>query len=130
MRRWEALSVNTLVACDSSFMIHSLKEFHIPGIDYTFSINTTHVAMLLVSIFIIIMAVIARVKINSMVKPDDTPGMFQNALVEIIVEMLNYGLLRNYGKECKQVRQLYFNIIPIYYNFQYIWSFRTLATNS
>lgn len=47
--------VNTLVACDSSFMIHSLKEFHIPGIDYTFSINTTHVAMLLVSIFIIIM---------------------------------------------------------------------------
>ena len=78
--------VNTLVACDSSFMIHSLKEFHIPGIDYTFSINTTHVAMLLVSIFIIIMAVIARVKINK-VKPDDTPGMFQNA-IEIIVEML------------------------------------------
>ena len=66
--------VNTLVACDSSFMIHSLKEFHIPGIDYTFSINTTHVAMLLVSIFIIIMAVIARVKINK-VKPDDTPGI-------------------------------------------------------
>lgn len=27
--------VNTLVACDSSFMIQSLKEFHIPGIDYT-----------------------------------------------------------------------------------------------
>ena len=25
--------VNTLVACDSSFMIHSLKEFHIPGIE-------------------------------------------------------------------------------------------------
>ena len=78
--------VNTLVACDSSFMIHSLKEFHIPGIDYTFSINTTHVAMLLVSIFIIIMAVIARVKINK-VKPDDTPGMFQNA-IETVVEML------------------------------------------
>ena len=78
--------VNTLVACDSSFMIQSLKEFHIPGIDYTFSINTTHVAMLLVSVFIIIMAIVARVKINK-VKPDDTPGMFQNA-IEIIVEML------------------------------------------
>ena len=78
--------VNTLVACDSSFMIQSLKEFHIPGIDYTFSINTTHVAMLLVSIFILIMAIVARVKINK-VKPDDTPGMFQNA-IEIIVEML------------------------------------------
>ena len=63
--------VNTLVACDSSFMIQSLKEFHIPGIDYTFSINTTHVAMLLVSVFIIIMAIVARVKINK-VKPDDT----------------------------------------------------------
>lgn len=67
-------------------MIQSLKEFHIPGIDYTFSINTTHVAMLLVSVFIIIMAIVARVKINK-VKPDDTPGMFQNA-IEIIVEML------------------------------------------
>ena len=78
--------VNTLVACDSSFMIQSLKEFHIPGIDYTFSINTTHVAMLLVSVFIIIMAIVARVKINK-VNPDDTPGMFQNA-IEIIVEML------------------------------------------
>ena len=78
--------VNTLVACDWSFMIQSLKEFHIPGIDYTFSINTTHVAMLLVSIFILIMAIVARVKINK-VKPDDTPGMFQNA-IEIIVEML------------------------------------------
>ena len=42
--------------------------------------------MLLVSVFIIIMAIVARVKINK-VKPDDTPGMFQNA-IEIIVEML------------------------------------------
>ena len=85
--------VNTLVACDSSFMIQSLKEFHIPGIDYTFSINTTHVAMLLVSIFILIMAIVARVKINK-VKPDDTPGMFQNA-IEIIVEMLGTIIISN-----------------------------------
>lgn len=120
--------VNTLVACDSSFMIQSLKEFHIPGIDYTFSINTTHVAMLLVSIFILIMAIVARVKINK-VKPDDTPGMFQNA-IEIIVEMLGTMVDGIMGKECQQVRQLYFNIILIYYNFQYIWSFRTQATNS
>ena len=64
--------VNTLVACDSSFMIQSLKEFHIPGIDYTFSINTTHVAMLLVSVFIIIMAIVARVKINNSIKDTST----------------------------------------------------------
>lgn len=78
--------VNTLSACESSFMIKSLYNFRIPGIDYDFSINTTHVAMLIVSVFIIIMAVIARVKI-SRVDASDTPGMFQNA-VELIVEML------------------------------------------
>ena len=52
--------VNTLVACDSEF--YDSKPEGIPysiGIDYTFSINTTHVAMLLVSVFIIIMAIVA-----------------------------------------------------------------------
>ena len=78
--------VNTLSACESSFMIKSLYNFRILGIDYDFSINTTHVAMLIVSVFIIIMAIIARVKI-SRVDASDTPGMFQNA-VELIVEML------------------------------------------
>ena len=71
--------VNTLVACDSSFMIQSLKEFHIPGIDYTFSINTTHVAMLLVSIFILIMAIVAREldvdgRIDSLVYSQNSPA--------------------------------------------------------
>ncbi len=78
--------MNTLSACESSFMIKSLYNFRIPGIDYDFSINTTHVAMLIVSVFIIIMAIIARVKI-SRVDASDTPGMFQNA-VELMVEML------------------------------------------
>ena len=78
--------MNTLSACESSFRIKSLYNFRIPGIDYDFSINTTHVAMLIVSVFIIIMAIIARVKI-SRVDASDTPGMFQNA-VELIVEML------------------------------------------
>ena len=78
--------MNTLSACESSFMIKSLYNFRIPGIDYDFSINTTHVAMLIVSVFIIINAIIARVKI-SRVDASDTPGMFQNA-VELIVEML------------------------------------------
>lgn len=67
-------------------MIKSLKTFRIPGIDYNFSINTTHVALLIVSVFIIVMAIIARIKINK-AEPTDTPGMFQN-VIELIIEML------------------------------------------
>lgn len=78
--------MSSLVACDSSFMIKSLKTFRIPGIDYNFSINTTHVALLIVSVFIIVMAIIARIKINK-AEPTDTPGMFQN-VIELIIEML------------------------------------------
>ncbi len=78
--------MSSLVACESSFLIKSLYSFRIPGIDYDFSITTTHVAMLLVSILIIILAVIARIKINK-VNASDTPGVFQN-IVEIVVEML------------------------------------------
>ena len=42
-------SMTSMIACDSSFMIKSLYKFRIPGIDYDFSINTTHVALLIVS---------------------------------------------------------------------------------
>jgi F-type H+-transporting ATPase subunit a len=78
--------MTSLVACDSSFMIKSLYSFRIPGVDYDFSINTTHVAMLLVSLFILIVAIIARVKINK-ANASDTPGMFQN-IIELVIEML------------------------------------------
>ena len=47
-------SMTSMIACDSSFMIKSLYKFRIPGIDYDFSINTTHVALLIVSIFILV----------------------------------------------------------------------------
>ena len=78
--------MTSVVACDSSFMIKSLYSFRIPGIDYDFTLNTTHVAMLLVSIFILVMAIIARVKLNK-AEATDTPGPFLN-VVELIVEML------------------------------------------
>ena len=58
-------SMTSMIACDSSFMIKSLYKFRIPGIDYDFSINTTHVALLIVSIFILVVAIIARIKINN-----------------------------------------------------------------
>ena len=79
-----SVNVNTLVACDSSFMIKTLYTFKINGVELC--LNTTHVALLLVSVFILVMAIIARAKINK-VDASDTPGMFQNA-IEIIVEML------------------------------------------
>jgi F-type H+-transporting ATPase subunit a len=76
----------SMVACDSSFMIKKLYEFRIPGIDYAFSIDTTHVAMLIISIFIIVVAILARRAINK-ANATDTPGTFQN-IIELIVEML------------------------------------------
>ena len=79
-------SMTSMIACDSSFMIKSLYKFRILGIDYDFSINTTHVALLIVSIFILVVAIIARIKINK-AEASDTPGFFQN-IIELIVEML------------------------------------------
>jgi F-type H+-transporting ATPase subunit a len=78
--------MTSFVACESSFMIQSLYSFRIPGIDYDFSINTTHVAMLIVSVFIIVMAIVARLQINK-AEATDTPGAIQN-VAELIVEML------------------------------------------
>lgn len=77
-------SLTAMVAGDSSFMIKTLYTFKLNGV--SLNIDTTHVALLLVSVFILVMAVIARIKINK-VDASDTPGMFQNA-IEIIVEML------------------------------------------
>lgn len=78
--------MTSMVACESSFMIKSLYTFRIPGIDYDFNIDTTHIAMLLVSVFILVVAIIARIQINK-ANASDTPGMFQN-VIELIVEML------------------------------------------
>lgn len=78
--------MSSMVACESSFLIKSLYSFRIPGIDYDFSITTTHVSMLLVTILILTLAIVARVKINK-ANASDTPGVFQN-IIEIVVEML------------------------------------------
>lgn len=78
--------VTSTVALESSFMIKTLYTFRIPGIDYDFNIDTTHVALLIVSLFIIIVAIVARVQLNKYTE-DDTPGTFMTA-IELIVEML------------------------------------------
>lgn len=94
------MGMSSLVACDSSFMIKRLYSFRIPGIDYDFAINTTHVAILFVTIFILVMAVIARIKINK-ANASDTPGVFQN-IVEIVVEMLGSMVDGIMGKNAKK----------------------------
>lgn len=75
-----------MVALDSSFMITSFYEFRIPGIDYVFSINSTHIAMLFVFLIIIVLAIVARIKINK-ANAEDTPKGIHN-VAELIVEML------------------------------------------
>ncbi|MCM1468277.1 MAG: F0F1 ATP synthase subunit A [Alistipes sp.] len=65
-------------------MIKKLQEVHLGGT--TVYITTTHVALLCVSLFIIVLAVIAN-RVIVKADPDATPGAFQNA-VEIVVEML------------------------------------------
>lgn len=78
--------ISTMVACDNSFMIKTLYKFRIPGIDYDFAINTTHVALLLVSVALIALAILVRVKISK-VKPTDRPGAIQN-VAELAIDML------------------------------------------
>ena len=85
-----SVSVAPMVACDSSFMIKSLFTFKLPGMDYEFHLNTTHVALLIVSVFILIVAIIARIKLNK-VNSEDTPGMFMN-----IIELKNTSKFVNY----------------------------------
>lgn len=89
--------MSQMVACESSFMIQSFFNFRIPGIDYDFSINSTHLAMLIVTVFILTLAIIARIKISK-VDPMDTPGTFQN-IVEIAVDMLTSMVNSSMGKD-------------------------------
>lgn len=102
-----------MVALDSSFMISSFYKFRIPGIDYDFSINSTHIAMFFVSLIIIILAIVARIKINK-VNAEDTPGTFQN-IVEMVVEMLHnmvVGIMGpNAGKFANYVMALFIFLI-------------------
>lgn len=75
---------NLPVALDADFMISFLKEIRFG--DTSVHITTTHVALLMVSIVLIVFAIIAN-RVIAKADPDATPGAFQ-CFVEIIVEML------------------------------------------
>lgn len=79
----------TPVLLEADFMIHLLQEIQIGG--STVYITTTHVALMVVSLILIIFAIAAN-RVLKKANPDDTPGMFQN-IVELIVDMLN-GMVR------------------------------------
>lgn len=66
------------------FMIKKLMEIHIG--DTTVYLTTTHVALICISIFLIVFALIAN-RVLLKADPDATPGPFQNFL-EIITDML------------------------------------------
>lgn len=77
-------SIRVGIANGSDYMIHYLGEIKIG--DATVHITTTHVAMIVLTLFIVTVAVIARLKINK-ANASDTPSGFQN-VIEIIVEMI------------------------------------------
>lgn len=84
------------VALDADFMIKYLCE--VPVNDkITVHMTTTHVAMWIVMLFIMILAIIARVIINK-ANVSDTPGAFQNA-AEMAVEKLGNMVTASMGPQ-------------------------------
>lgn len=75
---------------EADFMIHYLQEVNIGG--QTLYITTTHVALLLISILLIIFAIAAN-RVIKKANPEDTPGGFQN-VVELITDMLT-GMVKS-----------------------------------
>lgn len=82
-----------VVAPEADFMIHYLKDIQIGG--YTFYITTTHVALLIISVVLIIFAIAAN-RVIKKADPDDTPGGFQN-FVELITDMLGGMVKKSMG---------------------------------
>ena len=82
-----------VAAKEADFMIHSLLKFELFGQELY--LTTTHVSILLICLGLIILALIARVKLQD---TDGKPGRFQNA-VEYVVEMLDGMVKSGMGKK-------------------------------
>ena len=80
------------ISAEADFMIKKLVSYELFG--QTFWLTTTHVAMLIVSVVLIIFAVAANRAIRH-AKP--VPGVFQN-FVELIVEKLDSMVKNSMGK--------------------------------
>ena len=82
-----------VAAKEADFMIHSLLKFELFGQELY--LTTTHVSILIICLGLIILALIARVKLQD---TDGKPGSFQNA-VEYVVEMLDGMVKSGMGKK-------------------------------
>ena len=83
---------------DVDFMIHGVFSYEMFG--HTFWITTTHVALLIVMLIILIFAVAARITISH---ASEYPTGFQN-VVEMIVEMLDKMVENSMGIHAKKFR--------------------------
>lgn len=92
-------SLINATALEADFMIKYLKELKIAD-GITVHITTTHVAMWIVAIFIMLLAVIARIGINK-VNALDVPGTYQN-IVELCVEKLGSMVDASMGPQAKR----------------------------
>ena len=87
------------VALDADFMIKYLCEVPITD-KIKVHMTTTHVAMWIVMIFIMVLAVVARVIINK-ADASDTPGAYQN-VVEMAIDMLGNMVNASMGPQAKR----------------------------
>lgn len=93
-------TVNLLASSgsDVDFMIHGVFSYELFG--QTFWITTTHVALLIVMLVILVFAVAARIAISH---ADEYPTGFQN-VVEMIVEMLDKMVQNSMGSHAGKFR--------------------------
>ena len=83
---------------DVDFMIHGVFSYELFG--QTFWITTTHIAILIVMLLILIFAVAARIAISH---ASEYPTGFQN-VVELVVEMLDKMVESSMGIHAKKFR--------------------------
>lgn len=83
---------------DADFMIHGVFSYELFG--QTFWITTTHVALLIVMLVILVFAIAARIAIS---RAGEYPTGFQN-VVEMIVEMLDSMVEKSMGVHAKKFR--------------------------
>lgn len=89
----------SVVGLEADFMIKYLCEVPITD-TIKVHITTTHVATVIVMLFIMVLAVIARLQINK-ADASDTPKAYQN-VVEMAIEMLGNMVNSNMGPEAKR----------------------------
>ena len=88
---------NMLVA-EADFMIKGLLKFHLFGQELW--ITTTHVALLIVMILLILFGIIAN---RSIRHAKEVPGTFQN-MIEMMVEKLDHMVGTSMGKNASRFR--------------------------